>query len=53
MELTVSGFLIPSWLAPMPAPQPLFFSILHQKLQQKVGGAETRGSLKTETRKDG
>lgn len=31
-KLTVSDFQTLSWLAPMPAPQPLFSSILHQKL---------------------
>lgn len=31
-KLTVSGFQTLSWLVPMPAPQPLFSSILHQKL---------------------
>lgn len=31
-KLTVSGFQTLSWLAPMPALQPLFSSILHQKL---------------------
>lgn len=46
MKLTVSDFQIPSWPAPMPAPQPLFFSILPQKLNNKEGKEKKSVTLK-------